>query len=97
MMASSSLLCSGEEASFQLRVNVLTFPERRWGSVGLTQLRFDCVSTTQRLLPQERALWENTLMFTTPERCASVVHVTSSSVSCCQERRLHEKGRNSAW
>lgn len=96
MMAFNSL-CSREEASFQLRVKHHGIPERRWGSVGVTQLRFDCVSTTQLLLPQGRAVWENTLMFTSPEGCASVVHVTSSSVSCCRGRKLRGKGHNSAW
>lgn len=95
-MAFDSLLSPKEEASFQLGVECYDTRERRWGSVGLTQLRFNCVFTVWLLLPQGRAVWENTLIFTSPERCVSVVHVTSSSVSSCQKRGLHEKGHNSA-
>lgn len=57
-----------------------------WGGLGLTQLKFNNVSSThQLLLPQGRAVWENVLMLTSIPWCASVVHVTSSSVSCWQK------------
>lgn len=69
-------LCSREEASFQLRINVMTFLKGD-GVVWVSHSSgSDCASTTQRLLPQGRAVWENTFMFTSPERCASVVHVS---------------------
>lgn len=54
---------------------------RRWGKRG--------PHTAQAQLylhDSGRAVWGNTCMFTSPACCASVVHVTSSSVSSCQKR-----------
>lgn len=57
-----------------------------WGGLGLTQLQFNNVSRThQLLLPQGRAVCGQVLMITSIQWCASVVHVTPSSASCCQK------------
>lgn len=51
-----------------------------WGGLGVTQLKFNNVSRIHQLpLPQGRAVCGNVLMLTSIQRCASVVHVTSSS------------------
>lgn len=80
----SSLFQGG--SSFQL-CQMSGHPLREpWGGLGLTQLQFNNVSRIhQLLLPQGRAVCDQVLMLTSVQWCASVVHVTSSSASCCQK------------
>lgn len=81
-----SLLSSKKEALSNCVSNIVTSHKENWRGLGLTQLKFNNVSRIcQLLLPQGRAMCENVLMLTSMQWCASVVHVTSSSVSCCQK------------
>lgn len=62
-------------------------PIRRTGIVWVSHSSSSAMSLeyANSLLPQGRAVCENVLMLTSMQWCASVVHVTSSSVSCCQK------------